>query len=113
MGKTSIAEFVNATIKEIESGLMSGYELDEVVEFEVSIITKRQSDGQLNLSLVTGSTSNHNETVQKVTFSVINAKQRQANLKTENEEMMNTISNGIKAIQRLGQKSSTTKKTQH
>ncbi|MES2479457.1 MAG: hypothetical protein V4561_10235 [Bacteroidota bacterium] len=101
--ETSIAEFIRQTLTEINTGLPDGFVMDEVVEFEISVTTNRQTNGKLSLNLLSADTSTGNEIVQKISFSVINSTQKEINGNNENLEMIKNLSDGFNALIKIGE----------
>lgn len=59
----SIKAFVSEAIREIEEALPVGYEIDQAIEFEISVTTTKGKDGGLNIEVFSGKLTEENEVV--------------------------------------------------
>jgi hypothetical protein len=68
MTQLSIAEFIQKTIKEIETSLPEGYAVDESIDFEISVTTTESTGGGIDLKVFSGKLSDDKEVIQKNKF---------------------------------------------
>lgn len=100
MAKTqlSIKEFVRETIREIEEALPKGYEIDQAIEFEISVTTTKGKDGGLNIEVLSGKLTEENEVVHTLNFAIINSVQKEEELKKASENFFKHFGRGIKQL---------------
>ena len=94
----SIKQFIRETIQEIEDALPNGYAIDEAIDFEISVTTTKSKDGGLNIEVFSGKLSEDKEVIHKLNFSVINAAQKEEDLKKSSETFFKYLGKGIKEM---------------
>lgn len=77
MNELTIKEFVQKTISEIEAAVPDNYEIDDSINFEVSVTTTKGSSGGIDIKIVSGKLSDEKEITHKIEFSISNIKQQE------------------------------------
>ncbi len=77
MEEFTFKEFIKKTISEIEAAVPDNYELDDSIDFEVSITTSKGSSGGIDIKIVSGKLSEEKEITHKIEFSISNIKQQE------------------------------------
>lgn len=95
-----LSEYIRKTIEEINSGLPTGYVIDDTIDFEVSVTTSTNKSGGVEIKVISGGIEKGNEIVQSVFFSVINENQKQKSLKKEGENILRYIDKGLRRLSR-------------
>lgn len=73
--KNNIESFVKESIKNIQKGLPKNFEIVEDIQFEISVSVSENTGGGLDIKLISGKLEDKTEVVQKIKFSVRDAKQ--------------------------------------
>ena len=101
--ETSIGGFISKTIEEIKSGLPDGYEIENEIQFEISIISSQNKRGGITLKIANGEIDREKQTVQNIKFSVVNPKKKKENLDSEAETYLKHIDTGLNLLKNLGE----------
>lgn len=96
--ETALKDFIRKTIEEINAGLPEGYALDEAIEFEVSIMSKTNSSGGIEIKVINGAIEKEKELVQTVNFAIINEKQKAKSDKKAANNIIKWIDKGVKQL---------------
>jgi hypothetical protein len=77
--KVKLDEFINQTISDINKGLPDGWEVNQEIHFEVSLISEAKAGGKVDIKVVNlGANIDYRE-IQYVNFSVVNSKNKERN----------------------------------
>ncbi len=66
----NIKDFVTETIKEIKEGLPEGFSISENIQFELSVITKEETQGKIGITVVSIDANTQIENLQKLKFAI-------------------------------------------
>ena len=81
MEKNEIKEFVSESIRQIKSALPKGCVLDGKFDFDISVITTKETGGKIGIKLAgIGHTSNTQQ-LHRIRFSITDEKSQAKNLK--------------------------------
>ncbi len=93
--KNSLKEFEEETIGEINSGLPKDFEISDEIKFDVSVTTTASKGGKLNIKLASGNIEKDNQVTHKISFGVVNAKQKEMNLNHTANTVIAIVKKGI------------------
>ena len=73
-------DYIRKTLEEINAGLPAEYVIEETIDFEVSVSTSLNKKGGVEIKVLTGTIATEDQSVQTVSFSVINEADRKKSL---------------------------------
>ena len=98
--KEEIKEFVSGSIKQIKDALPKGFILDSKLEFDVSVTTKSDVDGKIDIKLAGIGSSSQTSQTHRLRFSIIDEK-AQEKVAKQGLKMINSF---FTHIAEIGQK---------
>lgn len=102
MKEVTIKEYIQKSIDEVESALREGYAVHETINFEVAVITSRSKNGGLNIKVASGNYIANEETVQRLSFSIINAAQRDRENRKLADSVIEYLGMGMEVLASVG-----------
>lgn len=96
--ETSIKDFIQKTIEEIQNGLPDGYDICDEIEFNISIITTTNKKGGLNIKIASGEIDKEKQTVHSINFGVINPKKQQQSMHQNARAIISYVKQGISEL---------------
>ena len=82
----SIADFIQKTVKEIQSGLPDGYELTDEISFDISVVTTESDKGKIDIKIASFGMEGGNQ-----------SEQRKSNGK---QKLKKTVATGVNRLRR-------------
>ena len=76
-----IADFVEKSIREIQTGLPRGFEIEGSIRFDVSVMTTATKSGGLSVRVLTGNIGKENHVLHRIGFSVANSNKQRSDRK--------------------------------
>jgi hypothetical protein len=95
----SIADFIQKTVKEIQSGLPDGYELTDEISFDISVVTTESDKGKIDIKIASFGMEGGNQSVHTISFGVVNSKA----LEQKEQSYFTIVEKGLKLLQTIGE----------
>ena len=80
MSKEEIAEFISKSIEQIKSGLPNGCVLNGNFDFDISVITTKDTGGKIGIQLASIEHSRNTQQIHRIRFPIIDEKSREKNV---------------------------------
>lgn len=91
---TNLSAFVKQTVEDLNHSMPEGWELDQTIQFEVTVITTETLEGKIDIKILSAGGNTKGEAVQKMNFSITHKAKSDA----AEENQYAVISKGITAI---------------
>lgn len=98
MRELSLTDFVRKTIASLQAANPEGFELSEVIDFEVKLEVNHEENEEPTLNIAQNSSKTDSKVYQKVTFSYVNqSKQEQNSVSSARSaaQMINVVSGAV------------------
>lgn len=87
MSEGEISEFISKSIEQIKSGLPKGCVLNGNFDFDISVITTKETGGKIGIQLANIGHSRNTQQVHRIRFPIVDEKSRQKNI----QQCMNVL----------------------
>ncbi len=105
----SIKDFIQKTLLEINEGLPSEYEINDEINFDISLITTTNKRGGLDIKIASGEIDKEKQTVHRINFGVINPKKQQETWAIQGNSIISLITKGLSSLSAFSTQANDTK----
>lgn len=74
MSENEIKEFVSKSIKQVKSALPKGYVIDGKLDFDISVITSKETSGKIDIQLAGVGRNSNTQQLHRLRFSIADSK---------------------------------------